>query len=136
MALTSLNVYTMSHPLRQMSLYVSHKLATGPSFGSSDLIGSLKVQSEMTLKGMSSDPHYEVNSLDRENGRRNVFMTKSPRKNVPDVGIELEAACSAKQTRFRSRYRARRPVFKRNVHSVCIVWTHYSLVNYSVQILG
>ena len=29
----------------------------------------------------------------RENGRRNVFMTKSPRKNVPDVGIELGAVC-------------------------------------------
>ena len=29
----------------------------------------------------------------RENGPRNVFMTKSPRKNVPDVGIELKAAC-------------------------------------------
>ena len=27
------------------------------------------------------------------NGRRNAFMTKSPRKNVPDVGIELGAAC-------------------------------------------
>ena len=32
-------------------------------------------------------------------------MTKSPRKNVPDVGIELGAAC--KRTRFRSSYRAR-----------------------------
>ena len=30
----------------------------------------------------------------RENGRRNVFMTKSPRKNVPDVGIELGAVCT------------------------------------------
>ena len=29
----------------------------------------------------------------REDGRRNVFMTMSPRKNVPDVGIELGAAC-------------------------------------------
>ena len=29
----------------------------------------------------------------RENGRRDVFMTKSPRNNVPDVGIELGAAC-------------------------------------------
>ena len=29
----------------------------------------------------------------RENGRRNVFMTKSPRKNVPEVGIKLGAAC-------------------------------------------
>ena len=26
-------------------------------------------------------------------GGRNVFMTKSSRKNVPDVGIELGAAC-------------------------------------------
>ena len=24
----------------------------------------------------------------RENGRRNVFMTKTPRKNVPDIGIK------------------------------------------------
>ena len=31
--------------------------------------------------------------LKRVNGRRHVFMTKSPRKNVPDVGIELGAAC-------------------------------------------
>ena len=29
----------------------------------------------------------------RKNGGRNVFMTKSPRKNVPDVGIELGATC-------------------------------------------
>ena len=34
-----------------------------------------------------------LNQRKRENGRRNVFMTKSPRKNVPDVGIELGAAC-------------------------------------------
>ena len=34
-----------------------------------------------------------MNQRKRENGRRNVFMTKSPRKNVPDVGIELGAAC-------------------------------------------
>ena len=34
-----------------------------------------------------------LNQRKRENGRRNVFMTKSPRKNVPDVGIELKAAC-------------------------------------------
>ena len=34
-----------------------------------------------------------LNQQRRENGRRNDFMTKSPRKNVPDVGIELGAAC-------------------------------------------
>ena len=34
-----------------------------------------------------------LNQWKRENGRRNVFMTKSPRKNVPDVGIQLRAAC-------------------------------------------
>ena len=34
-----------------------------------------------------------LNQRKRENGRRNFFMTKSPLKNVPDVGIELGAAC-------------------------------------------
>ena len=34
-----------------------------------------------------------LNQRKRDNGRRNVFMTKSPRKNVPDVGIELGATC-------------------------------------------
>ena len=34
-----------------------------------------------------------LNQRKRENGRRISFMTKSPRKNVPDVGIELGAAC-------------------------------------------
>ena len=42
-----------------------------------------------------------LNQRKKENGRRNVFMTKFPRKNVPDVGIELGAAC------MRSSYRAR-----------------------------
>ena len=36
----------------------------GPNFGSSDFIGSLRGQSEMTLNGMLSDPHSGVNSLD------------------------------------------------------------------------
>ena len=35
-------------------------LATSPNFGSSDSIGSLKGQSEMTLNGMSSDPNNAV----------------------------------------------------------------------------
>ena len=41
----------------------------------------------------------------RENGRKNVFMTKSPRKNVPNVGniricdqVRLKPACSAEET--------------------------------------
>ena len=34
-----------------------------------------------------------LNKRKRENGRRNVLMTKSPRKNVPDVGIELWFTC-------------------------------------------
>ena len=39
-------------------------LATETNFGSSDFIGSLRGKSEMTLNGMSSDPHNRVNSLD------------------------------------------------------------------------
>ena len=34
-----------------------------------------------------------LNQWKRENGRRDVFMTKSSRKNVPDVGIEVGDAC-------------------------------------------
>ena len=39
-------------------------LTTGPNCGSSDFIGLLKGQSEMTLNGMWSDPNNAVNSLD------------------------------------------------------------------------
>ena len=35
-------------------------LATGSNFGSSDSIGLLKGQSEMTINGMSSDPNNAV----------------------------------------------------------------------------
>ena len=35
------------------------------------------------------------------------FMTKSPRKNVPDVGIAPGGRLHAKRTRFWSSYRAR-----------------------------
>ena len=34
-----------------------------------------------------------LNQRKRENGRRNFFVTKSPRKNVLDVGIKLGASC-------------------------------------------
>ena len=39
-------------------------LAIGLNFGSSDSIGSLKGQAEMTLNRMSSDPNNAANSLD------------------------------------------------------------------------
>ena len=39
-------------------------LATGPNFGSSDFIGSLRGQSEMTHNRMLSDPYNGVNSSD------------------------------------------------------------------------
>ena len=57
--MTSLNIYTTSHPLRKTSLGFALS-ATGPKFGSSDSIGSLKGHSEMTLNGMSSDPNNAV----------------------------------------------------------------------------
>ena len=57
MAVTSLDIYTPSNPLRELRFAPS---ATGPKFGSSDSIGSLKGQSEITLNGMSSDPNNAV----------------------------------------------------------------------------
>ena len=60
MALTSLNVYTMSHPLRQTSFYVSRQQWFDTFHANSDSICSLKGQSEMTLKGMSSEPNNTV----------------------------------------------------------------------------
>ena len=59
MAVTSLNIYTTSHPLHQTALCFA-PLATGSKFGSSDSTGSLKGQSEMTLNRMSSDPNNAV----------------------------------------------------------------------------
>ena len=51
---------------------------------------------QFTLRAHSFASNWQLlflNQRKRENGRRNIFMTKSPRKNVPDVGIELGAAC-------------------------------------------
>ena len=62
MVLTSLNVYPTSHPLSHTSLRATGNRA---EFGSSDFIGLLRGQSEMTLNGMSSDPHNGINSLMR-----------------------------------------------------------------------
>ena len=47
-----------------------------------------------------------LNQWKRENGRRNVFMTKSPRKNVPDMRIELGVACMPSEL---ASYRATAP---------------------------
>ena len=55
------------------------------------LLGNLPVLS--THSFASNWQPLFLNQRRRENGRRNVSMTKSPRKNVPDVGIELGAAC-------------------------------------------
>ena len=55
------------------------------------LLGSLPVLSAHSFA--SNWQLLFLNQRKRENGRRNVFMTKSPRKNVPDVVIELGAAC-------------------------------------------
>ena len=38
-----------------------------------------------------------LNQRMRENGRRNVFMIRLPRKNVPDLGIELGATCMPRE---------------------------------------
>ena len=59
MAVTSLNIYSTSNPLRQTSLHFMPS-ATGPKFGSNDSTGSLKGPSEMTLNRMSSDPNNAV----------------------------------------------------------------------------
>ena len=69
MALMSLNVYTIDQTSRFAPL------ATGPNFGNSDFIGSLRSQSEMILNWMSSDPHNGVNSLDLIFMRLNVQLT-------------------------------------------------------------
>ena len=64
---------------------------TYPHFSWASLLGSLPV-----LSAHSFASNWQLLFFiqwKRENGRRNVFMTKSPRKNVPDVGIELGAAC-------------------------------------------
>ena len=63
MVLTSLNVYTVSSVTSHVTLRFA-PLTTGPNFGSSDFIGSLRGQFEMTLNRMSSDPHKGVDSLD------------------------------------------------------------------------
>ena len=64
---------------------------TYPHCSWASLLGSLPV---LSAHSFASNWHLLfLNQRKRENGRRNVFMTKSPRKNVPDVGIELGAAC-------------------------------------------
>ena len=64
---------------------------TYPHCSWASLLGSLPVLSAHSFA--SNWQLLFLNQRKRENGRRNVFMTKSQRKNVPDVGIELGAAC-------------------------------------------
>ena len=64
---------------------------TYPHCSWASLLGSLPVLSAHSFA--SNLQLLFLNQRKRENGRRNVFMTKSPRKNVPDAGIELGAAC-------------------------------------------
>ena len=64
---------------------------TYPHCSWASLLGSLPVLSAHSFA--SNWQLLFLNQRKRENGRRNVYMTKSPRKNVPDVGIELGAAC-------------------------------------------
>ena len=64
---------------------------TKPHCSWASLLGSLPV-----LYANSFASNWQLlflNQRKRQNGHRNVFMTKSPWKNVPDVGIELGAAC-------------------------------------------
>ena len=55
------------------------------------LLGSLPVLSAHSL--VSNWQLLFLNQRKRENGRKHFFMTKSPRKNMPDLGIKLRAAC-------------------------------------------
>ena len=55
------------------------------------LLGSLPVLSAHSFA--SNWQLLFLNQRKRENSRRNVFITKYPRKNVLDRGIELGAAC-------------------------------------------
>ena len=68
-----------------------HRQLTKPHCSWASFLGSLPVLSALSFA--SNWQLLFLNQRKRENGRRNVFMTKSPRKNVPDVVIELRAAC-------------------------------------------
>ena len=81
------------------------------------LLGSLPVLSAHSFA--SNWQLLFLNQRKRENERRNLFMTKSPRKNVPDMGIELGA--HAKRTGFRSSYRAR---YWSKWFNPAGIWTH------------
>ena len=68
-----------------------HSLLAWPHCSWENLLGSLPVLSAHSFA--SNWQLLFLNQQKRENGRRNFFITRSPRKNVPDVGIELGAAC-------------------------------------------
>ena len=45
-----------------------------------------------------------LNQRKRKSGHRNIFMTKSSRKNVPDTGYNLDTACISKRNCYRPSY--------------------------------
>ena len=71
-----------------------------------------------------------LNQRKRENGRRNVFMTKSPRKNVPDVGIELGAACMPSEL---ASDRATAPTISLKVNGIGLLQNSFLAIN-SIEI--
>ena len=64
MALESLNVYTTSHPLRQTSLYVSCHLLPDRILEVAISLAHWEISLKLPFKGMSSEPHNGVKSLD------------------------------------------------------------------------
>ena len=71
--------------------HFGHGQSPWPHCSRASLLGSLTV-----LSAHSFASHWQVfflNQQKRENGCRNSFLTKYPRKNMPDVGIELGTAC-------------------------------------------
>ena len=57
-------MFTQRHIRYVKRHFIFRAIGYRPNFGSSDFIGSLRVQSEITLNGMSLDQHNGVNSLD------------------------------------------------------------------------
>ena len=67
----------MSHPISVKSNVTLRfaPLAAGPNFGSSDSMGWLKNQSEMTLNGMSSDPNNAVKQFVSDFNETDLHLT-------------------------------------------------------------
>ena len=78
-------------PSTHFTSFRARSVTLKPHCSWASLLGSLPV---LFAHSFTSNWHLLfLNQRKRENCHRNFFMTKSPRKNVPDVGIELGAAC-------------------------------------------